>query len=73
MDLNNPDALARFERHRQDVADMYNRATPEERKQLDAGLLRLKALRVSSVGGLRGIFPNLTGKLTVTKEGLKNG
>ena len=65
--------LDRFLKHQQETADAYNTATPEVQKQMQGTLTQLKALRVSSVGGLRGIFPALRGRLTVTQEGMKNG
>lgn len=53
------------------VARRYNEATPEERKKMDASLAKAKARAVSSVRGLRTLFPGL-GRLTVTKDGMKD-
>lgn len=64
--------LERFEQHQANVARAYNEADVATRKSMDATLLHLKAKRVSSVGGLRGLFPALTSKLQITKEAMKN-
>lgn len=50
------------------VAKRYNEATPAERKLMEANLGKAKARAVSSVRGLRTMFPGL-GRLKVTKEG----
>lgn len=54
------------------VAKRYNEATPEERKVMDRNLATAKAKAMGSVRGLRTLFPGL-GRLSVTKEGMKNG
>lgn len=66
-----PADLERFLQHQANVANAYNNASAAERKNMNAALGHLKALRVASVGGLRGLFPSLKGKLQVTKEVLK--
>lgn len=50
------------------IARRYNEATPEERKRMDASLADAKARAVSSVRGIRSLFPGL-GTLKVTKQG----
>lgn len=66
------DQLARFEQHQANVAAAFNNASEAGKQEMRNTLTRLKTMRVSSVGGLRGLFPNLTGRLSVTKEGMKN-
>lgn len=65
--------LERFLAHQNNVAAAYNNASAAERKNMDAALTFVKAGRVASVGGLRGLFPTLKGKLQPTQEAIKNG
>ena len=67
------DDLERFMAHQANVAAAYNNASPTERKNMDAALTFAKAGRVATVGGLRGLFPTLKGKLQPTQEAIKNG
>lgn len=51
------------------VAKRYNEATPLERRTMGTTLAKTKATAMSSVRGLKSIFPALKRKLSVTDEG----
>ena len=49
----------------QTLADRYNTATPKDRRAMDANLTKTKAKAVSSVRGIKSIFPALRKTLSV--------
>lgn len=54
------------------VAERFNKATPVERKKMQHGLVLTKGKAMSSVRGLKTIFPALRKPLSVTEEGKKS-
>jgi hypothetical protein len=52
----------------QHMADLYNQATPKERKALDLKLMRLKASAIATPAAVFHLFPALGTKTLKLKE-----
>lgn len=64
-----PDAAAELHaKFLETMAAEFNKADEAQRRRMQANLNVAKARSISSVGGLRSLFPGL-GKLRVTKAG----